>query len=104
MTAFPSEAAYQRTVVDLARRCDFLVFHDVDSRRNARGFLDLVLVHKRTGRLLFWELKTDRGRVRPEQQEWLDALQIRHEAAVIRPQAWAAGLVQDVLMSERRAA
>jgi hypothetical protein len=102
MTTFPTERHYQAAVIDLARRCDFLVFHDVDSRRNRPGFLDLVLVHKRTGRLLFWELKTDKGRVRPEQQEWLEALQIRHEAAVIRPQAWAA--VQDVLIGERKAA
>ena len=36
------------------------------------GFVDLVLAKE--GRLWLWELKTSTGRVRPEQQTWLDAL------------------------------
>lgn len=37
------------------------------------GFPDLVLVHQTRG-LIFCELKTDRGRISPEQSDWLQHL------------------------------
>lgn len=98
-----TEAHLQASILDLARRTGWLAWHDNDSRRNRPGLPDLILVHRRTGRLLMWELKSDQGRVRVEQREWLDALGIRHEVAVIRPADWRAGVVQDVLTGEQRA-
>ncbi len=50
------------------------LYHTRDSRRSPAGFPDLVLVSRGRGRLLFVELKSDTGRVRPEQAEWLDVL------------------------------
>jgi hypothetical protein len=50
-----------------------------------KGFVDTVLV--RGPELLLWELKTETGRVRPEQGEWLyrlSGVQVV-ETAVIRP-------------------
>jgi hypothetical protein len=38
-----------------------------------RGFPDLMMVHPTRGGL-FVELKTDLGKVTPEQQQWLDTL------------------------------
>lgn len=67
-----TEAQYQAAVIELAQRCGWLVYHDFDSRRNAPGFPDLCLV--RGGRLLFIELKTMRGRIRPEQMLWINKL------------------------------
>lgn len=62
-----SEAAFQQLVTDLATVCGFRHYHTHDSRRSPAGFPDLVLVRER---LLFVELKTERGRLRPEQRAW----------------------------------
>lgn len=67
-----TEAHFQQSVTELAERCGWLWWHDNDSRRNRRGFPDLVLL--RAPRLLLVELKTERGKLRPEQRIWLDEL------------------------------
>jgi hypothetical protein len=76
-----SEAQFQQQVEQLAKAYGWKVFHAPDNRpgRNGKvqrvtaGFPDLVLV--RGTELVFAELKTDKGRVRPEQAEWISALQ-----------------------------
>lgn len=67
-----SEAAFQQQVVNLAAYYGWRTYHTHDSRRSNPGFPDLVLV--RPPELLFVELKTDKGRVRYQQQDWLDDL------------------------------
>lgn len=67
-----SEQAFQAQVLDLARLTGWLCYHTFDSRRSAPGFPDLVLV--RPPVIIFAELKTDAGTLRPEQHGWLDAL------------------------------
>lgn len=67
-----SEPAWQSRVLDLARLRGWRAFHDHDSRRNAAGLPDLLLV--RADRLVAAELKSERGRLRRPQQEWLAAL------------------------------
>jgi len=67
-----TEAELQEAVVEAATRFGWLCYHDYDSRRNQPGFPDLVLV--RPPNVMFIECKTARGRVRPGQQVWLDAL------------------------------
>lgn len=67
-----SEAAFQQVVIDYCSFRGLLVFHDNDSRRNRAGFPDLVIVGSRG--YLFAELKTQTGRVRPDQQTWMDRL------------------------------
>jgi hypothetical protein len=67
-----AEAEWQRTVVDCATRFGWRHWHDYDSVRNAPGFPDLVLVRDRS--LIFAELKTQTGRVSPEQRQWIEAL------------------------------
>lgn len=99
-----SEAQLQSLVIELAQLAGFFIFHDHDSRRNTRGLPDLILVHPRTGRLVFAELKTAAGRVRPEQKAWLAALGIRHEAYLWRPADWFSGEIQRVLLGKRAAA
>lgn len=69
-----SEADLQRTCEEMAKAYGWLVFHDRDSRRNNPGFLDLFMVHPTQGRCLIRELKSEKGRLRPEQIVWLDAL------------------------------
>lgn len=94
-----SEADFQQAVVDLARIRGWLAFHVHDSRRGlGAGFPDLVLLHERTGELLFVELKTSSGRVSMAQQTWLDALQRGgHDARVWRPAHFTTGQIQRAL-------
>lgn len=79
-----SEAAWQRQVIDLARLHRWEVHHSADSRRAHAGWPDLVLAGHR--RVLFAELKTERGRLRPEQTRWLELLAAAGlEVALWRP-------------------
>lgn len=68
-----SEAAFQQQVLNLATLYDWASYHTHDSRRSQPGFPDLVLV--RDGDLIFAELKTETGRVRPDQARWLAMLE-----------------------------
>lgn len=95
-----TEKAFQAGVVKLARFHGFsLIYHVFDSRRSAPGFPDLVIVNPRTERTLFRELKTTRGRVSPDQREWLDGLTMAgQDAGVWRP----AGLDDGSILAELR--
>ena len=90
-----SEKDFQAGVLKLARFHGFqLRYHTHDSRRSAPGFPDLVLVNTRTGRVLFRELKTNKGRVSPDQQAWLDGLTAcGMDAGVWRPNDLDSGRV-----------
>lgn len=83
-----TEKQFQAHVLQLASLYGWLVFHPYDSRRSAAGFPDLTLV--RGGKLLFVELKTDRGRSTPDQRLWLDALRATGaDARLWRPKDFA---------------
>jgi hypothetical protein len=82
------ERQFQRQVEELAELRGWFVWHDQDSRRNAAGFPDLLLL--RPPRLLWRELKSNRGRVEPAQERFLAALQAcGQDAAIWRPRDWA---------------
>jgi hypothetical protein len=66
-----SEAAFQRQVLDLAAARGWHAYFTKNSKGSPAGFPDLVLVRDR---VIFAELKTLNGRVRPEQHKWLEAL------------------------------
>jgi len=92
-----SEDAFQRAVIDLAHLHGWTVAHFRAARvrrggrdiyetpvgADGKGFPDLVLAKK--GRMtIFAELKSDKGRVTPEQQRWIDLL----GGEVWRPGDW----------------
>lgn len=68
-----SERAFQNQVVQLAEMCGWLVFHNPDSRMVRAGLPDLLLIGD--GVVIFAELKTDGGRLRPDQVTTIRRLQ-----------------------------
>lgn len=88
-----TEAQLQDAIVDLAHLYGWAVAHFRPARTehgwrtpaqyDAAGFVDLVLVHPRRG-VIFAEVKSDRGKVRPDQRAWLDRL----EAAGAHADIW----------------
>ena len=88
MSVSQREADFQQAVLDLAQLAGWRVYHTYDSRRSNPGFPDLVLV--KPPMVLFVELKTDKGRLTAEQQEWIEDLMrcTEVEAHVWRPQHW----------------
>jgi hypothetical protein len=99
-----TEAELQTNVRQVARLGGWLMYHTNDSRRSDKGFPDLVFVHPMSGRTVYAELKSAKGRIRPEQQQWIEALyRGGHDVHVWRPEQWDDGTVQRVLLAERAA-
>jgi hypothetical protein len=72
VTAFAiTERAWQQQVLELATLYRWAWYHTHDSRRSPAGFPDLVLVRER---LVFAELKTDKGRLSTNQLCWQNLL------------------------------
>ena len=77
-----SETDFQRQIIDLARLQGWLVHHSrpAQNRRSQwatpiqgdKGFPDLVLA--RAGRIIFAELKSEKGRLTVGQKAWIDQL------------------------------
>lgn len=93
-----TEKQFQSNVLAMAKALGWMVYHTFDSRRSAAGFPDLVLVHPGQRRVLFWELKTEKGRVAPAQKLWISALAaVGMEAKVMRPSDWVNGTIENEL-------
>jgi hypothetical protein len=94
-----SEKEWQQTIVDAARTLGFLCYHTFDSRKSTPGYPDLTLL--KHGRLIFVEVKTDKGVCSEAQQEWLTELsRTGLEVYVWRPSDWDA--IQGILMTPPR--
>lgn len=97
-----SESAFQQTVVELARALGYIVGFTHDARKSEPGEPDLRMVHKEQGRVLFLELKTEKGRLTkgrwnkagtrfmPGQNDWAEALNAcpGAEYYLFRPSDW----------------
>jgi hypothetical protein len=87
LTAAMPEQEWQEQVLELAHLCGWRSWHVLDARGMERGWPDLTLA--RPPRLVFAELKTERGRVRPEQAATLELLRAcGQEAFLWRPSDW----------------
>ena len=67
-----TEREFMQTLKELATLNGWRYYHTYDSRRSDAGMPDIVMV--RPPRVIFAELKSQKGRVTPAQGEWLDAL------------------------------
>lgn len=98
-----SEATLQSNILGLAvDSLGWLAYHTHDSRRSQPGFPDLVLVHGRQQRLIFAELKTERGRQTNEQKLWEGHLRVVRSVVALefylwRPTDWLTGAVARIL-------
>jgi hypothetical protein len=72
VTNATSERDFQRQVLDLAKILGWQAYHPMLSKWSERGWPDLALC--RPPRLLFAELKTERGRTTAYQDRWLALL------------------------------
>lgn len=87
------EAEWQAQVIEAAQRLGWRVYHTLDSRGSTPGFPDLVLCREAQGagrpaRLVFAELKRERGRLSPTQTAWLAVLRQSAEAYCWFPHDW----------------
>jgi hypothetical protein len=91
MKSAADEQSFQACVLEVARLAGWRSLHIRPARRadgswrtpiagDGKGWPDLTLV--RPPRLLFVELKSERGKLRPEQSDWLDVLRLLPEAEV----------------------
>lgn len=74
-----TERELQRQIEQLLTLLGFLWFHDrslqhATVRTSKPGFPDICAVHPKNGVLVFIELKSEKGRMRPAQVEWKEAL------------------------------
>ena len=81
-----TERQLQDDIVSEAKLLGWKVHSVWNSQHSPAGWPDLFLVHPQTGRRLALELKTARGKVSIEQEQWLSALAVCGiPAMVIRP-------------------
>lgn len=106
-----TERDLQAWVIVLARLLGWRVAHFRPARTahgwrtpvagDGAGFPDLVLV--RGERMLFRELKTERGKLRPEQEAWLSALRAAGADAGVWTEAdWRCGVIEAALRPDVR--
>lgn len=82
-----SEKNFEQLVKEAARVNNWLYYHTWRSIHSPAGFPDCVMV--RDDRLIFAELKTEKGKLMPAQQQWLEALaETEVEVFLWRPSDW----------------
>lgn len=89
-----SEAVLLAHVRDAVKKLGGICYHTHDSRRSEAGFFDLVIVTA-AGSLLFRELKSEKGKLSDEQEEWWRQLvRANADAGVWRPTHWLNGTIE----------
>ena len=85
-----SEAEFQAQVVALAELTGHLVYHTYDSRKSQKGFPDLNIVKFSLERPIYAELKTQTGKLTPEQELWKNILESMPgvDYRLWRPSSW----------------
>ena len=92
-----TETELSDNVRQLATALNFLAYHTWRSDHSPAGFPDWVFV--KDGRLIFVELKRQKGKLSPHQEEWiLELIPCNSvEVYVWRPSEWLNGTVERIL-------
>lgn len=78
-----TEKVWQQQIVQLARTVGWRSYHTLRSKGSQPGYPDLTLVRDR---VVFVEVKTEKGKLSEKQREWLTALWVAGaEVYVARP-------------------
>lgn len=75
-----TEKQLESQVKDLAKLFSWKYYHTWRSIHSPAGFPDICMV--RLSRIIFAELKSEKGQVSPKQQEWLDDLKATEKVEV----------------------
>lgn len=95
-----SEPALQARVRAICKALGLLVYHTHNSQRSDKGWPDLVIAGSG---FLFRELKTEIGKVEPEQATWIEGLNAAGgNARVWRPTDLLSGRIERELTAIRR--
>jgi hypothetical protein len=95
-----SEEDFQEVIVGLATTFRWLSWHDNDSRRNDGGLPDLIIIRER---VLWRELKAERGKLKPEQAAWGQRLlRCGQDWGIWRPSDWLTEIVPTLTAQIRR--
>lgn len=95
-----TERDLTRAVIDFAKQQHFLVYHTFLSKWSEAGFPDLCLVRER---VIWVELKSERGKLSERQMEWLETLKAAGaETYVWRPEDWPDAVAKTLLRDTRR--
>lgn len=82
-----TEKAFMADLKAFAVSFSWLWYHTFNSMYSDKGFPDVTMI--KDGRIIFAELKRVGGKLTPDQQRWLDALQgAGAEAYVWTPDSW----------------
>jgi len=85
-----SEREFQAEVMDIANKLGWRFYHTHDSIGSQAGFPDLVMV--RGKRLIFAELKTEKGKLSKQQVGWITDLGL-----CVPVYLWRPSMMQEVI-------
>jgi len=87
-----TERDLREWVRDLCGLFGWKMYFSWTSIHSPRGFPDLVLVNPEQKRVIFAELKTEKGKLTPEQEEWLAALAACGQEVYV----WRPGVIEGI--------
>lgn len=83
-----TEKMFQEQVRKAALLNGWLYYHTFNAYRSPEGFPDVCMVHPKKFRLIFAELKSEKGKLGEKQREWIEALNklaVSVEVYVLKP-------------------
>jgi len=81
-----TEKLFQGRVEQALKVAGFAVYHTWSSLHSTKGFPDLIAIHPKRKKIMVVEVKSETGKLRPEQNDWLEWFSLCGiDARVLRP-------------------